>query len=373
MFPITLSLEQRYCTFIRDNKPVLIENWVNNVYINSDDPYKDIIIVNGAKLIDHLLLYLEGESNERDIQDLSDKIAEERVHAGVNIGDFVYNANNGRSEIFTHLAAFEEKVAVVQPLINKINFVFDQFIYFTIKKYSEVMAQDIEEKQNFIDETHKERLTILGQMSASFVHEFRNPLTSIIGFVKLLRIENPQMKYLEIIDHELHQLNFRIEQFLHISKKENDKVLEYFMINDLFKDITDFLYPSLVNSSVILQEVFSDKIYVHGFRNEIRQVLLNIFMNSIDALISNKDKKIVQYQVVEVEDKIIIKIRNNGPKIDDEKICTIFEPFVTTKSHGTGIGLFVCKQIIEKHEGQIECYSDEQWTSFFISLPKINA
>jgi signal transduction histidine kinase len=373
VFPITLSLEQRYCTFIRDNKPVLVENWVSNVYIDSDDPYKDIIIENGAKLIDHLLLYLEGESNERDIQDLSDKIAEERVHAGVNIGDFVYNANNGRSEIFTHLAAFEEKVAVVQPLINKINFVFDQFIYFTIKKYSEVMAQDIEEKQNFIDEPHKERLTILGQMSASFVHEFRNPLTSIIGFVKLLRIENPQMKYLEIIDHELHQLNFRIEQFLHISKKENDKVLEYFMINDLFKDITDFLYPTLVNSSVILQEVFSEKIYVHGFRNEIRQVLLNIFMNSIDALLSNKDKKIVQYQVVEVEDNVIIKIRNNGPKIDDEKICTIFEPFVTTKSHGTGIGLFVCKQIIEKHEGQIECHSDEQWTSFFISLPKINA
>jgi signal transduction histidine kinase len=179
------------------------------------------------------------------------------------------------------------------------------------------------------------------------------------------------MKYLDIIDHELHQLNFRIEQFLHISKKENDKVLEYFMINDLFKDITDFLYPSLVNSKVILQEVFSEKIYVHGYRNEIRQVLLNIFMNSIDALNSDMDKKIIQYQVIEIEGKIIIQIRNNGPKIDDEKIATIFEPFVTTKSHGTGIGLFVCKQIIDKHNGQIECQSDDQWTSFYITLPRM--
>ncbi|GAA3326807.1 hypothetical protein GCM10020331_064220 [Ectobacillus funiculus] len=57
-------------------------------------------------------------------------------------------------------------------------------------------------------------------MSASFVHEFRNPLTSIMGFVKLLRADNPELPYLDIISHELDQLNFRISQFLLVSRKE---------------------------------------------------------------------------------------------------------------------------------------------------------
>lgn len=370
MFLIDITIESRYSSFIQENMPTLVKNWVSQAKIGEDDPYKSEIIINGTKLIDFTLLFLEEKIDEAHIQDLSFKIAEERAQAIVNIGEFVYNSNLGRSELFKHLAAFGENISELQPLIDKINYVFDQFIYYTVKRYSYIITQDIEEKKQFIDETHKERLTILGQMSASFVHEFRNPLTSIIGFVKLLRVDHPQLKYLDIIDHELHQLNFRIDQFLHVSKKDHDQVVEYFLINDLFKDITEFLYPSIVNSNVVLQEGLSQNIYIPGFRNELRQVLLNIFMNSIDALAENRGQKIIQYQVADIGDKVVIQIRNNGPKINEENILTIFEPFVTTKNHGTGIGLFVCKQIIEKHEGEIKCLSDDQWTSFYITLPK---
>lgn len=350
--------------------PTLVKNWVSQAFISDDDPFKSEIIINGTKLIEFTLLFIEDKINEDYVTDLSFKIAEERAQASVNIGDFVYNSNIGRSELFKHLAEFGESISSIQPIINKINYVFDQFIYHTVQRYSYIIKREIEEKKHFIDETHKERLTILGQMSASFVHEFRNPLTSIIGFVKLLRVDHPQLKYLDIIDHELHQLNFRIDQFLHVSKKDHDQVVEYFLINDLFKDITEFLYPSIVNSNVILQEGLSQNIYIPGFRNELRQVLLNIFMNSIDALVGNDGQKLIQYQVAELEKQVVIQIRNNGPKINEESILTIFEPFVTTKSHGTGIGLFVCKQIIEKHDGVIRCESDDQWTSFYITLPK---
>lgn len=372
MFKIDVSIESRYCAFVRENIPTLVDNWASYALIGDYDPYKSEIIINGTKLVEYTLQFLEDKIDEEKIKELSYKIADERAKTGVNIGEFVYNSNIGRSELFKHLADFGEGISFVQPLINKINSVFDQFIYFTVKRYSNLMVQDIEEKKQFIDETHKERLTILGQMSASFVHEFRNPLTSIIGFVKLLRLDHPNLKYLDIINHELHQLNFRIDQFLHVSKKEQDQLVEYFLINDLFRDITEFLYPSIVTSNVILQEGLSQNIYIPGFRNELRQVLLNIFMNSIDALSENIDKKIVQYQVADIGDQVVIQIRNNGPKINEENILTIFEPFVTTKNHGTGIGLFVCKQIIEKHNGQINCLSDDQWTSFHITLPKRN-
>ncbi|PEJ48492.1 histidine kinase [Bacillus sp. AFS017336] len=370
VFLIDKSIESRYSSFIKESMPTLTKNWVAQAVISDDDPFKSEIIINGTKLIDYTLLFIEGKINEDQVVDLAHKIALERAKASANIGDFVYNSNIGRSELFKHLSEFEESISLLQPLINKINYVFDQFIYFTVKQYSYIITQDIEEKKHFIDETHKERLTILGQMSASFVHEFRNPLTSIIGFVKLLKGDHPELKYLDIIDHELHQLNFRIDQFLHVSKKDHDQMVENFLINDLFKEITDFLYPSIVNSNVILQEGLFNHIYIPGFRNELRQVLLNILMNSIDALAENNGQKTIHYQVVDLEDKIEIQIRNNGPKISEESIRTIFEPFVTTKNHGTGIGLFVCKQIVEKHDGKIECISDEDWTAFCITLPK---
>ena len=370
VFLIDMSIESRYSAFIQESMPTLVKNWVAKAVISDNDPFKSEIIINGTKLIDITLLFIKGKINEDQVKDLAHKIALERARASANIGDFVYNSNIARSELFKHLSEFEESISLLQPLINKINYVFDQFIYFTVKHYSYLITQDIEEKKQFIDETHKERLTILGQMSASFVHEFRNPLTSIIGFVKLLKGDHPQLKYLDIIDHELHQLNFRIDQFLHVSKKEHDQMVEYFLIDDLFKEITEFLYPSIVNSNVILQEGISQNIYIPGYRNELRQVLLNILMNSIDALAENDGQKTIHYQVADLEDMIEIQIKNNGPKISEESIRTIFEPFVTTKNHGTGIGLFVCKQIIEKHDGKIDCVSDDEWTGFYITLPK---
>src|SRR5690606_37479598 len=96
----------------------------------------------------------------------------------------------------------------------------DQYLYYSVTCYSDVKNQIIDEKTKFIDTSHKDRLTLLGQMTSSFIHEFRNPLTSIQGFIQLLKSENPQMKYLDIISIELQQLNFRISQFLLLSKKE---------------------------------------------------------------------------------------------------------------------------------------------------------
>ncbi len=78
-------------------------------------------------------------------------------------------------------------VRELKPIMAQIHTCFDKLIYYTVLKYSEIISRNLEEKQQYINETHKERLTILGQMSASFVHEFRNPLTSIMGFVKLLK------------------------------------------------------------------------------------------------------------------------------------------------------------------------------------------
>ncbi|MBR8646281.1 hypothetical protein KEH51_28445 [[Brevibacterium] frigoritolerans] len=91
----------------------------------------------------------------------------------------------------------------------------------------------------------------MGQISSSFVHEFRNPLTAIMGFNKLLKRENPDLKYLDIIDYELNQLNFRITQFLHTSKSDfNEEQREEISVLKLIEEIQELTYANIVDASV---------------------------------------------------------------------------------------------------------------------------
>lgn len=370
VFPIDKDISKMFCTYLKKNSQQFIENWKTKIIISANDPFKKEIIENGENLLTLMMELIMQEKEIEHIRLLCEKIAIERAEADANIGDFVYNANVGRNELFEAMCELDVSARELKPIMGKIHTCFDRLIYYTVLKYSEIISKNLEEKQQFINETHKERLTILGQMSASFVHEFRNPLTSIMGFVKLLQSDQPHLPYLDIISHELDQLNFRISQFLLVSKKEIWNEAERFWLNDLFHDIIQFLYPSLVNANVSIEKNLPYPIPFIGYRSEVRQVLLNILMNSIDALEGMEESKRIVIDVCEDEELIHIFIKNNGPMIPPKNIETIFEPFVTTKKLGTGIGLFVCKQIVEKHKGSITCKSTEEWTEFHISFEK---
>ncbi|MDM5188526.1 sensor histidine kinase [Bacillus sp. DX4.1] len=370
VFPIDKDIKEVFCSHLKNNGHQFVENWKNKMIVSEKDPFKQEIAQNGENLLELIIELTMGEKDIAHLQPLCEKIAIERAGADANIGDFVYNANVGRNELFEAMCELDVSARELKPIMTQIHTFFDKLIYYTVLKYSEIISRNLEEKQQYINETHKERLTILGQMSASFVHEFRNPLTSIMGFVKLLKADHPNLSYLDIISHELDQLNFRISQFLLVSKKEMWNESEHFWLNDLFQDIIHFLYPSLVNTNVSIEKNLPHPIPFVGYRSEVRQVFLNVLMNSIDALEVVKESRKIIIDACEDEELIHIKIKNNGPMIPPESIETIFEPFVTTKKLGTGIGLFVCKQIVEKHNGSIMCRSNSEWTEFHMSFQK---
>ncbi len=247
--------------------------------------------------------------------------------------------------------------------------IFSNFINLYITHYSELQANSIQHHD--LTELHKDRLTLLGQMTSSFVHEFRNPLTSIKGFVQLLKAEQPELPYLDIILTELEQLNSRISQFLLVSRKEGIQALPtVFPINELINEIITFIYPSIVDNNASIEANIETNFTIYGHRDEIRQVLLNIILNAVDVLTSSKDPRITIYGHQEANDNIL-EIINNGPEIKKEMIDDIFKPFITTKESGTGLGLFVSKEIIEKHNGTITCSSTKNHTNFTIILPKM--
>ena len=351
----------------------LLALWGDSILNSLDDKLELQIRENGKMIFQ---LFLDSLSNEESyfsttIRDSSISIVNERVKAGSNIGEFVYNVNLGRETLHKAIWKMELSKDDLEIISNRIHYFFDQFLYYSMTHYSEKQNQIIEEKTTFISMSHKDRLTLLGQMTSSFIHEFRNPLTSIQGFIQLLKADNPEMSYLDIISIELEQLNFRISQFLLLSKKELiGKEKTTFSLDELVDEVLIFLYPSILDGKVKLIKNVSKNINLFGYEDEIRQVLINIVFNAIDVLNGYSSDPLIEINSLYVNHSHIkLEIANNGPKIPDDLVQTIFEPFVTTKTLGTGLGLFVCKEIIEKHKGKLTCKTKNDLTIFSILLP----
>ena len=279
---------------------------------------------------------------------------------------FVYHTNLAKSELLVELRKFEENWEKIEPYYLHFSEIIDRFSMYVVNHYIALNDQ----KRIHLHDQHEDRLMLLGQMTSSFVHEFRNPLTTVHGFVQLLRSENTNLPYLDIIATELDQLKMRITQFLTLSRKETfEKVEAEFSLNELLEEITSFIYPRLLETNVVLDLNISERLIVSGYIEEIRQVIINIIFNAIDVLTNHNDSNVIKIVGYEENGFIMLKTSNTGPKIPNDLLETIFEPFYTTKKTGTGLGLSVCREIIEKHNGQLYCTSNEEWTTFTMILP----
>lgn len=356
--------------FLEEREAGFIEEWYRNIVTNEKELKRENIKENGLQMYALTKKAISSTFCPRELRMFAYNVAEERLQANINIGDFVYNVNTGRSIIIKNVLLSNLPVDELRIIIDEINNLFDNFCYHAVSRYTDLKDKQIEEKNLFINEIHNDKLAVLGQMSSSFVHEFRNPLTSIIGFTKILKNENPNLKYLDIIEHELNQLKFRITQFLHTSKVEvNGQQKESFQVSNLFEEILQLTYPSIVDYDVNIFSNLDKEIFIEANKEEIKQVLLNIIINSVDALKQKEKPRKLTVSTFLENNKNIIEISNNGPEIPPTSLSTIFEPFYTTKKLGTGIGLYVCKKIIENHHGIITCQSNKELTTFRITLP----
>jgi signal transduction histidine kinase len=368
------TVEQKAINFFNSNKEEIIKGWVSQLSPADLRFSKDLIIENGAEVFEMFIQGLHIPNSELDqyIQTEAFHVAKQRFESETNIGEFVYNLNLGRSEALKHLDGLSFEWKELQFIVNQINYFFDKFTYYTVSYYTHMKDQIIKEKEEYIDSHHEDRLSLLGKMSSSFVHEFRNPLTSINGFIQLLKAENPDLSYLDIISGELEQLNFRISQFLLLSRKSAvNTEKSAFSLNGLIEEALAFLYPRILEVNVSIDKHLDKDVEIKGWKEEFRQVIINIIFNAIDVLSTNYKTPKIWINTKLENDSFILSICNNGEKIPDEILTSIFEPFVTSKEDGTGLGLFICKEIVEKHEGQLSCFSNDERTSFNITIPVI--
>jgi len=219
-----------------------------------------------------------------------------------------------------------------------------------------------------------ERLATMGQMAATVAHEIRNPLGIIksTAYVLRQRYENAAApdELFEFIPSEVRRLNHLVNDFLSLAR---DKQLT-FSQTDLVKTIEKA--TTMVRSDEQANGVAWDfsrsapALIVRHDEEAITQVLLNLLLNAIQALNGKGHLQVVLQEKIDKGRKFAhIVVKDDGPGLPDDA-GKIFEPFFTTKTKGSGLGLAVCKQLIEKHGGHIAAESEKgKGTTMHVWLP----
>lgn len=238
---------------------------------------------------------------------------------------------------------------------------------------------DITEKIQADEEVNAtSRLASIGELSSSLAHELNNPLTIVVGCSEQLRrraeelsFEDQKIKmYLSNIQKASKRVEGIIAGLSKITRRSSDGFTKVDLVGAT-KETID-LVKSLTETEVIDFEVAIEEkpVFVYGEQNLIQQVIMNLVNNAKDALSDSSNKKII-FSLKEEGDFVEIRVGDNGPGIPDEIVEKIFNIFFTTKSShdGTGIGLYLCKKIIDRHRGTIKVETGEWGTVFTVQIP----
>jgi signal transduction histidine kinase len=220
----------------------------------------------------------------------------------------------------------------------------------------------------------QEEVNQLAKLTAAMAHEVRNPLTTIKGFLQLIKphlIDIDKEEYASIALDEIDRVNDIIYDFLNMVKPpHNPKKL--FCINDLILHIVK-LYEceSIMKNVKISTHLTSEKVLVNMHPNEIKQVLINLIKNGFEAIEDNRlTAGKIEINTAVSGKNIHIHIIDNGCGMSCETANQMFTPFYSTKSRGSGMGLSICHKIIKEHLGRITCSTSKNLgTKFTIELP----
>lgn len=236
--------------------------------------------------------------------------------------------------------------------------------------------EDLTEQKRLEAEIRKnDRLRTLGQLSAGVAHEIRNPLTGIATSVEVLegklKGDEERVKYIKAILDEINRLDGIIKNLLDYAKPARPRLRSCY-IPDVAKRAMNLLSDHAKRRGIALK--FINKLKEDRCKadaDQITQVLLNVVLNALQACKRGDEIKLVLARDLASMNSPHIKIEviDTGPGIPAEVRDNIFEPFVTTKTKGTGMGLAISQQIVEEHSGRIFYECLRKGSKFTILLP----
>lgn len=249
--------------------------------------------------------------------------------------------------------------------------IFDMILYvFQLEnkiKMLSILKNVTDKKQAEEVLIRSEKMSVAGQLAAGIAHEIRNPLTSLKGFTQLLQsgISNKE-EYYQIMMDEIDKIIAITSELLFISKPMTNERDDQ-SVNAMLQDVITLLRTeaNLYDIDIVIEQ--EEDIVVVCDCSQIKQVLINLIKNAIEEM---KDGGLIHICVQQTETDCIISIRDQGQGISSHLIDKLKEPFFTTKKQGTGLGLMICQQIMDNHNGKIEIESTAgEGSTFHIYLP----
>ena len=232
-------------------------------------------------------------------------------------------------------------------------------------------AELAEQREQLLTEVRKgEQMKAVATLAAGLAHEIKNPLASIKTFTEYLstRHDDPEFraKFQKIVGGEVERINLIVQQLLEFAKPVPPK-LTPLEIPRLVDETLEFLSGELVERQVEVNRRYEARPRVLGDPQQLKQVFLNLFLNSLQAM--NGHGRLEIRTSVEGSE-IIVTITDSGSGIAPKDLPHVFEPFYTTKTNGTGLGLAVVQGIIKEHGGRIAVESHPgQGTTMRLHLP----
>ncbi|MBT1247253.1 MULTISPECIES: GAF domain-containing sensor histidine kinase [unclassified Thermosipho (in: thermotogales)] len=235
-----------------------------------------------------------------------------------------------------------------------------------------VTFEDVTERVILEKERKKqEKLAVLGEMAARVVHELRNPISVLGGFIKRLEKyiddENKRRKYIKIISDEIVRLEGIVSEILEFSRDRRITEFVLFNLNELISEVYILLEDKIKDKNILFEFKADENVEVYADKQRLKQVLINLIQNAIDETPYGGK---ISIEVKKYLNTVKIKVWNQGTPIPRDILEKLFIPFFTTKVHGTGLGLPICKKIIEdEHDGKIWVEPDENGNAFIFELP----
>ena len=218
----------------------------------------------------------------------------------------------------------------------------------------------------------KDRLAMVGQVSASMVHDIKNPLAIVQGYAEYLQEEDvdaeSRLEYAQAIQSEIQRLNEMTQEVLEFShdriRIEREQIDSSSFLDGFKRDVERLLNDSAVDFSFQV----SDSTLLSVDVGRIRRALFNIVRNAFEVLQGREGRLLVEG--LREGSYFVIRVTDNGPGIPEEIRDSLFEPFVTMgKKTGTGLGTAIARKVVEEHGGVIWFQTGLEGTTFYIKLP----
>ncbi len=229
-------------------------------------------------------------------------------------------------------------------------------------------TRELQEAQAHV--LHQEKMAAFGLLAAGIAHEVGNPLTSISALVQMLQRREPDdytQEKLALVSGQLQRIQTTLRELVNFSRPAGT-VPSRVSLAEVLREALDIAkYYKRPKGRRIETYLPADLPAVVGVRDQLVQVFLNLILNAIDA--TGGGGRIV-VRAAAIGDALTVHVQDDGAGIAPEHRALLFQPYFTTKKHGTGLGLFVTRKLVQDHGGQVTCLFDNgPGTTFQVCLP----